>query len=270
MTRTLRWRCGSVPGLLGRIEGMLERAVEGGSRALFRNRLQPIELAKAAARAMERGQMIGPDGVEVPNAFTIAIHPTDLEQVAPYQAGLEGRIKRYLGEFAEQRGLIPVASISVHMVGDERLRRRAVSVSAQMADPGRKQSVMDAPPTRPVMPVAPTAELPRVRRSEPVAAPSRALALHLEDGRYVPLGTASLRIGRAPDNDLVISDSRVSRYHAQIVADRTGPHIRDLGSTNGTMIAGRPVSHDRLSDGDQLSLGGYAVQVRADLGSRVH
>lgn len=258
-----------MPGLLGRIEGLLERAVEGGSRAIFRNRLQPIELAKAAARAMERGQMIGPDGVEVPNAFTIAMHPTDLQQVAPYQAGLEHRIKRYLGEFAEQRGLIPVASISVHLVADGQLRRRAVSVSAQMADSGREQEAMDAPPTRPVMPVAPTAVLPRVRRSEGVSAPSGALGLHLEDGRFIALGTASLRIGRAPDNDLVISDSRVSRYHAQVVADHTGLHIRDLGSTNGTMIAGRPVSHDRLSDGDQLSLGGYMVQVRSDLGSRV-
>lgn len=251
---------------------MLERAVEGGSRAIFRNRLQPIELAKAAARAMERGQMIGPDGVEAPNAFTIAIHPTDLEEVAPYQAGLEGRIKRYLGEFAEQRGLIPVASITVHVVGDGGLRRRAVRVSAQMADPGREQQAIGAPPTRPAAPVALTAELPRVRRSEPASAPSYALALHLEDGRYVPLRTASLRIGRAPDNDLVISDSRVSRYHAQVVADRTGPHIRDLGSTNGTMLAGRPIGkagHDRLNDGDQLSLGGYAIQVRADLGSRV-
>ena len=259
-----------MPGLLGRIEGILERAVEGGSRAIFRNRLQPIELAKAAARAMERGQMIGPDGIEAPNAFTIAIHPTDFEQVAPYRAGLEARIKRYLGEFAEQRGLIPVAAISAHVVEDAKLRRRAVHVTAEMIDTVRERPAGDTPPARSAAPVAPTAVLPRVRRSDMgPAAPPLALALFLEDGRCVSLGCASLRIGRAPDNDLVISDSRVSRYHAQVVADRTGPHIRDLGSTNGTMIAGRPVIHDRLTDGDQLSLGGYAIQVRADPGSHV-
>lgn len=258
-----------MPGLLGRIEGMLERAVEGGSRAIFRHRLQPIELAKAAARAMERGQLIGPDGVEAPNAFTIALHPSDLDQVAPYQHGLEARIRRYLGEFAEQRGLIPVAAISVHVVGDGTLRRRAIRVSAQMADPVRERLPEDAPPTRPVMPASPTAPLPRIRRPEPVRGAPLALMLVLEDGRALALGGASIRIGRAPDNDLVIADSRVSRYHAQVVPDHHGPYIRDLGSTNGTMIAGRPVGHDRLADGDQLSIGGFTIQVRADHGSRV-
>lgn len=258
-----------MPGLLGRIEGMLERAVEGGSRAIFRHRLQPIELAKAAARAMEREQLVGPDGIEVPNAFTIALHPADLEQVAPYQNGLEGRIRRYLGEFAEQRGLIPVAGITVHVVGDATLRRRAVKVTAQMADAGRAPLASETPPTRPVAPAFPTAPLPRIRRSEAAAAATQALALYLEDGRAVPLGSASIRIGRAPDNDLVINDSRVSRYHAQVVPDLSGPYIRDLGSTNGTMIAGRPVGHDRLHDGDLLSIGGYAIQVYADPGNGV-
>ena len=248
---------------------MLERAVEGGARAIFRHRLQPIELAKAAARAMERGQLIGPDGVEVPNSFVIALHPTDLEQMAAYQSSLEARIRRYLGEFAEQRGLIPVAAISVHFVADGTLRRRAVKVTAEMADAGRDGALVGVPPTRPVIPVAPTAPLPRVSRPQPVAAMPQALTLYLEDGRSLAIRNACVRIGRAPDNDLVIADSRVSRYHAQVVPDRTGPHIRDLGSTNGTQIAGRPVAHDRLNDGDLLSIGGFGIQVRAGHGNHV-
>lgn len=253
-----------MPGLLGRIEGLLERAVEGGSRALFRQRLQPIELAKAAARTMERGQQIGPDGIEVPNAFTIALHPTDLEGMASYQGSLEARIRRYLDQFAEQRGLIPVASISVHLVADPGLRRHAVRTTAQMSDAAVLAAGSAAPPTHPVAPVAPTAYLPRVRREDVAAAQSGHLLLVLEDGRCVALGPGSVRIGRAPDNDLVISDSRVSRYHAQVTYELDGPRIRDLGSTNGTHLDGRPVGHDRLVSGEHLSIGGFGIQVQAD------
>ena len=60
----------------------------------------------------------------------------------------------------------------------------------------------------------------------------------------------------------MIQDTRVSRYHAQIVRDGHGPLVRDLGSTNGTAVAGRVVAEDRLADGDTLSLGGYQIGVR--------
>lgn len=250
--------------MLGRIEGILERAVEGGSRALFRQRLQPIELAKAAARAMERGQQIGPDGIEAPNAFTIALHPADLAGVASYQASLEARIRRYLDQFAEQRGLIPVSTISVRLTEDPSVRRRAVQVTAVMADGAAPPSGLATPPTRPVAPVAPTAHLPRIRREVAASAQNGNLTLTLEDGRQVLLGYGGLRIGRAPDNDLVISDSRVSRYHAQVAWEAGGFHVRDLGSTNGTFLDNRPVSHDRLTPGDRLSIGGFDIQVQTD------
>jgi pSer/pThr/pTyr-binding forkhead associated (FHA) protein len=119
------------------------------------------------------------------------------------------------------------------------------------------------PSTRPVAPLGSTELLPRVRRapeSAPVA--GEALVLVLEDGRQLTVPNGSLRIGRALDNDLVIADSRVSRYHAQIVRDARGPLVRDLGSTNGTAVDGRVVGEDRLTDGDRLTLGGYQIEVR--------
>src|SRR3954454_19748683 len=110
--------------LLGQIENWLERAVEGGTRAVFRQRLQPIELAKAATRAMQRQRLVGPEGIEVPNAFTIALHPAALAELTPYRAGLEARIARYLGKFADERGLVPVGPIWVGLASDEHVRRR--------------------------------------------------------------------------------------------------------------------------------------------------
>lgn len=243
-------------GLLGRIEGWLERAVEGSTRAVFRQRLQPIELAKAAGRAMQRDQLIGPDGVEVPNAFTVALHPDDLAEVAPYRSSLEARISRYLSALARERAWTPVAAITVEIVGDERVRRRAPRVDGRMAD------VELAPATRPVAPIDATEPLPRVTRAPEHTAPETMVVLCLEDGRQVGVPGGALRIGRALDNDLVIADSRVSRYHAQVSRIGDGALVRDLGSTNGTSLDGRPFVEERLMDGDRLSLGGYIIDVR--------
>ena len=45
-----------------------------------------------------------------------------------------------------------------------------------------------------------------------------------------------IRIGSMEDNDLVLSDDTVSRYHCKIVQEDTGYVLVDHGSTNGTFI----------------------------------
>ncbi|WP_073952307.1 ABC transporter ATP-binding protein/permease [Streptomyces kebangsaanensis] len=51
-----------------------------------------------------------------------------------------------------------------------------------------------------------------------------------------------MRIGRALENDLVVSDLQVSRNHAEFHATPDGRfEIRDLGSHNGTYVNGHPV-----------------------------
>ncbi|GHD27068.1 FHA domain-containing protein [Streptomyces galbus] len=51
-----------------------------------------------------------------------------------------------------------------------------------------------------------------------------------------------MRIGRALENDLVVSDLQVSRNHAEFHATPDGRmEIRDLGSHNGTYVNGQPI-----------------------------
>ncbi|MEW2498621.1 FHA domain-containing protein [Streptomyces nodosus] len=51
-----------------------------------------------------------------------------------------------------------------------------------------------------------------------------------------------MRIGRALENDLVVSDLQVSRHHAEFHATPDGRfEIRDLGSHNGTFVNGMPI-----------------------------
>uniref|UniRef100_J2JVD2 ABC transporter ATP-binding protein n=1 Tax=Streptomyces auratus AGR0001 TaxID=1160718 RepID=J2JVD2_9ACTN len=52
-----------------------------------------------------------------------------------------------------------------------------------------------------------------------------------------------MRIGRALENELVVSDLQVSRHHAEFRATPDGRfEIRDLGSHNGTYVNGQPVT----------------------------
>ncbi len=80
-------------------------------------------------------------------------------------------------------------------------------------------------------------------------------------GSQRPLG-GRFTIGKAPDNDLVLSDDTVSRHHCEIVKAPDGLHVRDLGSTNGTKIDGVRVREATLTPGAVLKIGEVEVALR--------
>ncbi|MFJ4008639.1 FHA domain-containing protein [Streptomyces sp. NPDC090026] len=72
--------------------------------------------------------------------------------------------------------------------------------------------------------------------------------------RRIPERT--LRIGRSPDNELVVDDLIVSRRHAELRTLPDGGHeIVDLGSHNGTFLNGRPVGRAPVGPGDVVGIG---------------
>lgn len=88
----------------------------------------------------------------------------------------------------------------------------------------------------------------------------------LGDLRIVPLAdTAQVRIGRTPDNDVVLAgDGEVSRAHAQLQAAGAGWMVVDDGlSRNGTYVNGERVHrHRRLEDRDMLRVGQSLILFR--------
>jgi hypothetical protein len=80
-------------------------------------------------------------------------------------------------------------------------------------------------------------------------------ALVGQDGDVVPL-LDLVRIGRAPDCDLILDRQEISRHHAELLRiDPTGYELRDLGSTNGTQVNGRAVETAMVTHGDEIRLG---------------
>lgn len=78
-----------------------------------------------------------------------------------------------------------------------------------------------------------------------------------KDGQRYRLDS-STRIGRRPDNDIVLDDDDVSRYHAVVIDSGGSFVISDLRSTNGVQVQGRRIrSTATLADGDQIRIGGH-------------
>ena len=92
-------------------------------------------------------------------------------------------------------------------------------------------------------------------------AQSQHSALRLPDGQLIVLREGTTLLGRAPEAQVRLSDSRVSRAHAQIQSDHQGHVLRDLDSTNGTRVNGEVVTEHQLSDADVISLGGVELVV---------
>ncbi len=75
---------------------------------------------------------------------------------------------------------------------------------------------------------------------------------------------AVTRVGRALDNEIVVSHSSVSRHHASIENSNGAFVVRDLNSQNGTFVDGRRVTEPtRVSNGDAVRFGDAQFTFRA-------
>jgi len=93
------------------------------------------------------------------------------------------------------------------------------------------------------------------------------LVLYLPDGTTldVPLAKERITIGRRADNDLCLPFPAVSGEHAQVVTILADSFLEDLGSTNGTLVNGRPIAKHFLRDRDQIDIGRQLLVFLADV-----
>src|SRR5262249_25064877 len=81
--------------------------------------------------------------------------------------------------------------------------------------------------------------------------------------RRIPVSGAPIRIGRAPECELVLKDTRVSRRHARLHGRNGVLVLTDLGSTNGTRVNGHRVTELVLGAGDRIEIGDTSLLVEA-------
>jgi ABC-type multidrug transport system ATPase subunit len=105
-------------------------------------------------------------------------------------------------------------------------------------------------PQQPAPPQQPAA------RAEPPLRVPESQSLQRPPSAVMRVTTTVLRIGRAADNDVVVSDLSVSRYHAQLRRTaRGGYEVADLESHNGTFLNGQRITAAPVTEDDLIGVG---------------
>jgi hypothetical protein len=239
--------------LLSGFEHRLERAVDGFFAKIFRSGVHPVEIGKRLLRVMEDGKTVALKRTYVPNSYTIWLSQKDYEKLAPIEPKLVEELEVFVSEAARQRDWVLADTPRVSFATGHKLSAGEFRVDG---DAVTLRSSRDRERKRIKRPAS-SGEATRPRPRSP------ALVV-LADGQ--PLKTVAIddrvRIGRQSDNDIVLPDAGVSRHHAEVVNEEGSFTVRDLGSTNGTILNGETVEEAELFDGDRITVGHTVIEFR--------
>lgn len=228
------------------IEKKLEGLVEGGFGRAFKASVQPVELAHKLAKEMGDHKTVGVANVYVPNEFDIYLGHNDYEHLTGLGDPLRTELGHYVTAYAAREGWTLVAPPRVELHEDDDLRLGEFGIGTRTV--GEPES--SAPPERPqsdqtvLYQEPPAAAAAGVERAMLRGAAGQ---WELADGVYI--------VGRSRRSTIVVDDPNVSRQHAEIRRDGSGFVIRDMGSTNGVRVNGRPVAQAVLQHGDRIEMG---------------
>jgi diguanylate cyclase (GGDEF)-like protein len=91
-------------------------------------------------------------------------------------------------------------------------------------------------------------------------------------GQRIDIGDDALIIGRAPECDFQILERSISRQHTTIWRGASGYRIKDLDSTNKTLLNDQPIIEAELKDGDHVTIGTCVLKFmeRSSVEARYH
>ena len=219
-------------GLKG-FERRLERLVEGVFARAFKSTLKPVELGRRLVREMDDQRTVRVDGtVAAPNHFTITLGPEDHEQFASIEESLLRELGDAARTHARDEGYVFMGPLEVALNRDDDLRAGSFGLSARFKEG---------------------------------AGGTGGGSIVLADGTRTALPTSgSITLGRAAECEVRLTDTSVSRRHAEVRANGDGTWtVIDLGSTNGTKVNGATVNERKLKDGDTISTGDTHLRFEA-------
>jgi hypothetical protein len=230
--------------VLQRFERRLEGLVEGAFARAFGGVVQPVEVAAALQReAADKKAIVGQGRVLVPNEYVVELGSADAERLGEYDEPLRKELADMVTEHAQEQGWSFVGPVAVQFETVEDLGTGVFRVRSKvLAAPGG----------------------PATRAGGDKSGRRLELVTGSETGRVILLSPPSLVIGRGADADLRLTDTGVSRRHAELKVDTNGVTLIDLQSTNGTSVNGQQVSRAELADGDRISLGATVIVFRQD------
>ncbi len=91
--------------------------------------------------------------------------------------------------------------------------------------------------------------------NQPLPSTSIQILTGKQVGNTFAISKAIITIGRAQDNDIILENDTVSRYHARIIHDGAQWNIEKLALSNVVSINGQPVQQANIDDGDKIGFG---------------
>ena len=208
-------------GFIDKIEKTLEKKVSGLFSKTFKSGLEPVEIASAIKQEMDaKASILSRDRILVPNSYLVALSPQDHQKLSNLGEPLLDELKALASEHARKQGFQfgEVLEIKLSALPSLVLGQLEISSEAKKIDVA----------WIPVLQVAGvTHELTRARTT----------------------------VGRDSTADLQIGDNGLSRKHFEILWDGSRAAVRDLGSTNGTKVAGKKIDQLTISSGTVFSAG---------------
>ena len=235
--------------VLRTIEQKIEALVEGVFGRAFRTNVQPVELARKLVKEMDDHRAVSVSRIYVPNEYTVYLSSQDREQFTTYEDSLRLELQEYLAEHARREGFVMLSEPLVLVTTDADLDVGEFGISTRMAQRGRA--------LRPDEPSGLEPAATMVYRSAPAedAGAVSESAWLAGDGARHELTSQTVVLGRSRECDIQVSDTNVSRRHAELRREGASYWIVDLDSTNGTEVNGRRTARAKLEPGDRITLG---------------
>jgi hypothetical protein len=238
-------------GLLDNLEQRLDQIVNGSFSKAFKSEVQPVELGAALQQEIDnRANTITGQNV-VPNIFIIELGAVDHERLSPYFDTLSSELSTLADGYSSEQRYSKVDASQVTFDKDQTLetgsfRIRSTSAPRSLETLNAKVASTDAPPQVPMTTFTPQ-ETP---------------SLVSITGEEFKIAQSVTNIGRGVEADIQIDDTSVSRLHCAIVLG-SEVLIRDLGSTNGTMVDGIRATETTLRDGSIIKIGNITLTYKS-------
>jgi hypothetical protein len=195
-------------GFLDNFEKGLERVVNGAFTKTFKSELQPVEISGYIRSEMDaKASIISRDRILAPNTFTVSLATPDFKRLASLGDDLIVELTEAANKHAKKQGFQFGSELLIKFREDSSLNLGQVQVHSTTV-----KNEIEWMPT-----------------------------LDIAGKRFI-LRVGETTVGRDAIADIQIDDTRLSRTHFAIIWNGKNAAVKDLGSTNGTKIAGRPIT----------------------------
>ncbi len=179
----------------------------------------------------------GSGAAYAPDQYTFSMHPLDARLVLEYDPQIQSELGRRLREALALEGLAMVREPQVTLATDPTIRRGELRTLVWRS-------------SNPLRVAAPE----RAQTPEPEEKLPEGAFLVVDGRRNFPLVKPLIRIGRRMENDLVLADLHVSRFHAELRFQEGRFVVIDLHSTAGTFVNGKQIHEHPLTPGDLVTI----------------